>query len=118
LTFKHWLLQYQAVLVTPLICKLHSRAASLRTGIASTSSPTHSWSDAMTNDFAPVSATVPTLLTLWPQTAHILGLSRQAIYRAASRGDLPLWPAGGRRKVVTAKLEEKIGRPIVPADLD
>ena len=70
----------------------------------------------MTIFHAPTGA-VPTLITLWPQTARVLGLSRQSIFRAAARGDLPLWPYPGRKKVITAKLEEKIGRPITPADL-
>jgi hypothetical protein len=71
----------------------------------------------MSTDLAPLCAPVPTLLTLWPQVAHVLGLSRQAAYRAAARGDLPLWPHPGRKKVITAKLEAQIGRPITPADL-
>jgi hypothetical protein len=70
----------------------------------------------MPNPQAPTGA-VPTLITLWPQTARILGLSRQSTFRAAARGDLPLWPHPGRKKIITAKLEEKIGRPITPADL-
>jgi hypothetical protein len=70
----------------------------------------------MTNPQVPTGA-VPTLLTLWPQTARVLGLSRQSIFRAAARGDLPLWPHRGRKKVITAKLEAQIGRPITVADI-
>lgn len=66
---------------------------------------------------APGGSQVPSLLTLWPQAASVLGLSRMAIYRAAARGDLPLWPHPGRKKVITAKLAEKIGREITPADI-
>jgi len=71
----------------------------------------------MTSSQAPSGATVPTLLTLWPQAARVLGLSRQAVYRAATRGDLPLWPHAGRRKVITARLSEQIGRPITLEDI-
>ena len=60
---------------------------------------------------------LPSLLTLWPQAGRVLGLSRQATYRAAARGDLPLWSHAGRKKVITAKLAEKIGREITPADI-
>ena len=60
---------------------------------------------------------VPALLTIYPQTARVLGLSRGACYRAAARGDLPLMPLGKLKKVVTAKLAEKIGREITLADI-
>lgn len=60
---------------------------------------------------------VPALITIWPQAARILGISRGAAYRAASRNELPLMPLGKRKLVITAKLAEKIGRPITASDL-
>ena len=69
----------------------------------------------MTNEQAPAGA-IPSLLPLWPEVARVLGMSRQSIYRAAAAGTLPLWPGPGRKRVITAKLAEQIGRPITPAD--
>lgn len=35
-------------------------------------------------------------LDLWPETARLLGLSRQAIYEAAKRGEIPVIKIGRR----------------------
>lgn len=64
-----------------------------------------------------VPAAVPALISLWPQAGRILGLSRQATYRAAQAGSLPVFPGSGRKKVITAKLEAQIGRSIRPDEL-
>ena len=43
-------------------------------------------------------------LNLWPQTGHLLGLSRQSTYDAATRGDIPTIRIGRRILVPTAAL--------------
>ncbi|HEV2562358.1 MAG TPA: hypothetical protein VGT78_09480 [Rhizomicrobium sp.] len=47
----------------------------------------------------------------------ILGINRAAAYAMAKRGDLPVLPGGGRRKVPTAGLERLVGRQLEPADI-
>lgn len=47
--------------------------------------------------------TQPTL-NLWPTTGHLLGLSRQSTYDAATRGDIPTIRIGRRILVPTAAL--------------
>ena len=51
--------------------------------------------------------TVPLLIPV-PQAAKLLGISRAAAYRFASRGDLPTKRLGRRVYVVSAKLREFI----------
>jgi len=43
-------------------------------------------------------------LNLWPATGRLLGLSRQATYDAANRGDIPTIRIGRRILVPTAAL--------------
>ncbi len=58
---------------------------------------------------------IPALIPL-PVVARILGLSIPTIYRAVNRGEIPLAPIGGRRRVVTSELARIIGRPLRPSD--
>ena len=47
----------------------------------------------------------------------VLGVGRAAAYAMAKRGDLPVVPGGGRRKVPTAALEGLVGRRLEAADI-
>jgi hypothetical protein len=49
------------------------------------------------------------VLSLWPETGQILGLSRGATYEAAKRGDIRTLDVGRLKKVPTAWLREKLG---------
>ena len=60
--------------------------------------------------------TIPLILPI-DLAGAILNLSRGAAYAMAKRGDLPLLPGGGRRKVPTARLEQLIGRRLEIADI-
>ena len=51
----------------------------------------------------PESSDRPTL-PLWPDTGQAMGLSRNACYMAAARGDIPTIRIGGRILVPTAAL--------------
>lgn len=53
-------------------------------------------------------------MPLWPDAAETLGLSRNAVYLAAKRGDLPTIRIGKRLLVPIAKLEALLGMPHVP----
>jgi hypothetical protein len=47
---------------------------------------------------------------VWPVAGKALGLGRNAAYEAATRGDIPTVPVGGRRKPVpTSWLRCKLG---------
>jgi hypothetical protein len=46
------------------------------------------------------------LVRLWPTTAVYLGISRSAVYEAASRGDIPVVRIGWLIKAVSAGLRE------------
>ena len=48
------------------------------------------------------------VLSLWPQTGNILGLSRGATYDAAARGDIKTVSFGRLKKVPTAWLRQKL----------
>ena len=52
------------------------------------------------------------------EAGFILGLSRAAAYRAASRGDLPTKRLGGRLVVLRAAFERQIGERIVLPEED
>jgi hypothetical protein len=43
-------------------------------------------------------------LNLWPETGHILGLSKQSVYNAARCGEIPTIRLGKRLVVPTAAL--------------
>ena len=43
-------------------------------------------------------------LDLWPETARLLGLGRQAIYGAAKRGEIPVIKVGRRLLVPKTEL--------------
>jgi len=47
-------------------------------------------------------------LNLWPETARILGLGRNAVYAAAHRGDIPTVRIGGRLLVPKAALDRML----------
>lgn len=47
-------------------------------------------------------------LTVWPETAHILGLSKASAYEAARRGDIPTIKIGRRLLVPTAALRRML----------
>ena len=48
------------------------------------------------------------VLSLWPQTGNILGLSRGATYDAAARGGIKTVSFGRLKKVPTAWLRQKL----------
>lgn len=52
-------------------------------------------------------AGLPLLIPV-PQAAKLLGISRAAVYRLASSGDLPIKHLGRRVYIVTARLREFI----------
>ena len=60
---------------------------------------------------------IPPLIDV-PTAGRLLGLSRQAIYRRAKDGSLPILKIAGRKKVVVARLAEMIGRPISVAEIE
>jgi predicted DNA-binding transcriptional regulator AlpA len=47
-------------------------------------------------------------LNLWPETGRILGLSRQSVYDAAERGDIPTIRIGRRLLVATAAVRRML----------
>ncbi len=47
-------------------------------------------------------------LNLWPETARLLGLGRQAIYEAAKRGDIPIVRIGKRILVSRQALDRML----------
>ena len=49
------------------------------------------------------------VLSLWPETGEILGLSRGATYEAAKRGDIRTLDVGRLKKVPAAWLRQKLG---------
>jgi hypothetical protein len=46
-----------------------------------------------------IGATGPLVVNLWPETGQALGLSRNATYEAARRGEIPTVPFGRLKKV-------------------
>lgn len=48
------------------------------------------------------------VLSLWPETGKILGLSRGATYEAAKRGDIRTLDVGRLKKVPVAWLRQKL----------
>jgi excisionase family DNA binding protein len=48
-------------------------------------------------------------LTLWPEVAEILGLSKMSAYNAAKRGEIPTIRIGKRILVPTADLRRMLG---------
>ncbi len=48
-------------------------------------------------------------LTLWPEVAEILGLSKVSVYKAAKRGEIPTIRIGKRILVPTADLRRMLG---------
>jgi len=49
------------------------------------------------------------VLSLWPETGEILGLSRGATYEAARRGDIKTLKIGRLKRVPSAWLRQKLG---------
>jgi excisionase family DNA binding protein len=49
------------------------------------------------------------VLTLWPETAKILGLTRGAVYRAAVSGDIKTVRFGRLHRVPVAWLKRHLG---------
>jgi len=47
-------------------------------------------------------------LNLWPETGRILGLSKQSVYGAAERGDIPTIRIGRRLLVPTAAVRRML----------
>jgi excisionase family DNA binding protein len=56
----------------------------------------------------PVRAT----LNLWPETAGLLGLSRNSVYAAAARGDIPTIRIGGRLLVPKTALDRLLMKDV------
>lgn len=56
----------------------------------------------------PDPAVQPTM-TVWPETARALGLSRQATYDAVATGEIPSVRIGTRILVLTAPLRRMLG---------
>ncbi len=50
-----------------------------------------------------------TTVPLWPTTARVIGVGRNAVYRAAANGDIPTLKIGGRIVVPVAKLMRLLG---------
>ena len=48
-------------------------------------------------------------MPLWPDAGKTLGLSRQSVYAAARRGDIPTIRIGGRILVPVAALNRLLG---------
>ena len=48
--------------------------------------------------------------------AKVTGLAVPTVYRAVKRGEIPLAPIGGRKRVRVRDLETLIGRRLTPAD--
>jgi hypothetical protein len=49
------------------------------------------------------------LLPLWPEVGEILGLSRNATYDAAARGDIKTIPLGRLKRVPSVWLKSQLG---------
>jgi hypothetical protein len=49
------------------------------------------------------------LLPLWPEVGEILGLSRNATYDAATRGDIKIIPLGRLKRVPSVWLKAQLG---------
>jgi len=52
---------------------------------------------------------LPVLLDVWPATGELLGISRFQTYEAVKRNDVPSIRVGGRIKVPTAMLLDRLG---------
>ncbi len=50
-----------------------------------------------------------TTVPLWPTTAQLIGIGRNAVYRAAATGQIPTLKIGGRIVVPVAKLLDLLG---------
>ncbi|MEJ7772457.1 MAG: hypothetical protein WKF51_11200 [Geodermatophilaceae bacterium] len=55
---------------------------------------------------------LPVLLDVWPATGGLLGMSRFQTYEAVKRNDVPSIRVGGRIKVPTAMLLDRLGIPV------
>lgn len=51
----------------------------------------------------------PTVITIWPDTAKVLRMGRDAAYRAAKAGQIPTLRIGRRLMVPTGRLAEMLG---------
>jgi hypothetical protein len=65
-----------------------------------------------------MSATPPPLAVPIDLAGALLRIDRQAAYRAAKSGALPVLPGFGRRKVPVAALETLVGKSITSADIE
>lgn len=52
---------------------------------------------------------LPVLLDVWPATGELLGMSRFQTYEAVKRQEIPSFRIGGRIKVPTAVLLDRLG---------
>jgi hypothetical protein len=49
------------------------------------------------------------VIDLWPTTAVLLDISRDAVYAAANRGEIELLQIGKLKKAVSSALQKKLG---------
>jgi hypothetical protein len=57
------------------------------------------------------------LLPLWPEVGEILGLSRNATYDAATRGDIKTIPLGRLKRVPSVWLKAQLGLDVAEPSL-
>ena len=68
----------------------------------------------MTQNKIPKTDTEPLAIPIWPDTCHLLGISRYAGYEAAKRGEIPTIRIGKRilvPRVALYRLLESAGQP-------
>ena len=47
-------------------------------------------------------------INLWPETAKILGIGKNAVYEAARKGEIPTIRIGGRILVLKGRLDQML----------